>query len=237
MKIKLQNTINKDLDIAFRKFNENYKKLLEFIKPSIEHSLLEIKKAKLGYSLEFESLKSFLNESGYIKPKDFEDFIWWFMERNEMENDYIFPLPEIKAQDFKEFSEFRKSEFLNNSKEKIFNKKKELFVRFYKYDFHLMIKVKGNADIIINHLVLKDLPYIIAYLKFLEFDSFLLENFCKSKTDLFNTIAKILDSSYRTVKGNFYVLNPKTKEDKIRYTSYKHSKDVLHHYKSIKLGV
>ena len=234
MKIKLQNTINKDLDIAFTKFNENYKNFQESLKPRIEFSLLEIKKAKLGYSLEIESLKSFLSESCYIKPKDFEDFIWWFMEKNEIKNDYIFPLPEIKAKDFREFSEFRKSEFFDNTKERVFNKKNELFVRFYKYDFHKTEKVIGKADIIINHLVLKDLPYRIAYLKLLEFDLFLSENFCESKTDLFNIIANILDSPYRTVKGNFYVLNPKTKENKIRYTSHKHSKDVLNHYKSIK---
>ncbi len=237
MKVQLKKSITKDFNIALKKFNENYRKYQESIKESVEFSLSEIKKARSEYSLEFESLKSFLSAYGYIKPKDFEDFLWWLMEKNENEKGYIFPLPKIKPSDFREFSEFRKSEFFINTEEPLVNIKSDLFVKFYKYDFPKLEKVKGNADIIINHLVNKDLPYKIAYLKFLEFDVYLSEHFCKNKTELFKKIAEILDAPFRSVKGNFYVLNPKTKEDKNRYTSYIHSKEVVKHYKSLKMGV
>ena len=71
----------------------------------------------------------------------------------------------------------------------------------------------------------------------LEFDNFLLENYCKTKEEMFLAISKILKKSKRMIKGNFLVLNPKSNEDKIRYTSYKYINQVSKHIKSIKLGV
>jgi hypothetical protein len=218
-------------------FNENLKVLQESIKPALDLCSKEIEKTNKSYSLEFESVKAFLNKNGYIKPKDFEEFLWWFMEKNEIDKGYIFPLPEIKIENFREFSEFKKSKFLNNSIDKPVNIKNEFFIGFYKYDFNNLDKVSGKADYIINHLLQNDIPYIVAYLKMLEFDNFLLENYCKTKEEMFLAISKILKKSKRMIKGNFLVLNPKSNEDKIRYTSYKYINQVSKHIKSIKLGV
>jgi predicted nucleic-acid-binding protein len=218
-------------------FNEKLKRLQESIKPTLDLCSKEIVKTNNNYSLEFESQKAFLNKNGYMKPKDFEEFLWWFMEKNENDTGYIFPLPMIEIENFREFSEFKTSRFFNNSNDKPINIKNEYFIGFYKYDFNNLDKISGKADYIINHLSQNDIPYIVAYLKLLEFDKFLLENYCKTKENMYLTISKILKKSKRIIKGNYLVLNPKSNEDRIRYTSHKYINQVSKHYKSIKLGV
>lgn len=218
-------------------FNENLKVLQDSIKPALDLCSKEIEKTNNSYSLEFESVKALLDRDGYIKPKDFEDFLWWFMEKNEIDKGYIFPLPEIKIENFREFSEFKLSKFLNHPIDNPVNLKNEFFIGFYKYDFNNLDKVSGKADYIIKHLLQNDIPYIVAYLKLLEFDKFLLENYFKTKEEMFLAISKILKKSKRMIKGNFLVLNPKSNEDRIRYTSHKYINQVSKHHKSIKLGV
>ena len=225
------------LEKAIKNFQENYNDFIESIKPSLISAENHLNKAKDSYTLRYESMNAFLNQSGFIKPKDFDEFIWWFMERNENENGYIFPLPEINTYDFREFSEYKTSEFYNGIENKPKSYKIELGSGLYKYRFQEIEKVKNKTELLIGHFAHKKTPYIIAYLKYLEFDSYLLEHYCRTKEEMYDIISKILNVSKRDIKGNLLVMQPKSNEDKNRYNSHKYLKEVEKHYKSIKLGV
>lgn len=225
------------LEKTVKNFQENYSKFIESIKPALLSAQKNLHKTNNDYKLRYESMNAFLNQSGFIKPKDFEEFIWWFMEKNENENGYIFPLPEIKTYDFREFSEYKTAEFYKGIKKMPKSYKVELCSMFFKYNFQDIEKVKNKAELLINHFTQKSTPYIIAYLNYLEFDTYLLENYCRTKEEMYEIISKILNVSKRDVKGNILVMQPKSNEDKNRYNSNNYIKEVEKHYKSIKLGV
>jgi hypothetical protein len=107
-----------------------------------------------------------------------------------------------------------------------------------KYGFLNLSKVKdltvSQVRNLVGLLVENDIPFQIAMFEFLDFLPHLLSNFCKSKYELNNCLAKILQCDVRTVKGNIAVLNPKSNDDRKRYTSYLQKEPVRKAYDSLK---
>lgn len=106
------------------------------------------------------------------------------------------------------------------------------------YNFYQLEKIKCLSET--THLRLlkliseNKLPYRIAMFNELGFFDFLLKEHCKTKDKLFDVLAKILDESSRSVKGNYYVLEEHSKENRSRYTSHKHKEKVREDYESLK---
>lgn len=78
----------------------------------------QIKAAEHSYNEEFESIKEYLRVNGYIKPKDFNEFMWWiYLEKLKQEQ--LYPVPKITDTLFIEYHEYREHKLLSNTKHKI----------------------------------------------------------------------------------------------------------------------
>src|SRR5690606_180384 len=78
------------------------------------------------------------------------------------------------------------------------------------------------------------LPYKIAMLDYLCFIEYLQKNYCKTKDQTYHKLSNILNEDYRSIKRNFLILNPISKENKIRYTSHLHKETVDRDYQYLK---
>lgn len=76
-----------------------------------------------------------------------------------------------------------------------------------------------QQDELILMLINNIIPYQIAMLHFLGFISSVMQNWSKTRTQLFRIIAKILSRPERSVAGNIRSLDPKS-GDKVNYTAY-----------------
>ncbi len=88
--------------------------------------------------------------------------------------------------------------------------------------------------LLINHVYDNKMPYVIAMFKHIGFLDHLLIEY-KTKKEIHNIIASWLGSSNsRAVKGNIDVLNPRSEENRTRYTSHTHMEEVQEFYDAIK---
>ena len=99
---------------------------------------------------------------------------------------------------------------------------KKLSIDLNLYGFYELKQVKEftEKENLLDLLHENDLPYQIAMFDNLGFFDHLLKNHCKTKDHLFGLLSKILNVRHRTVKGNFHVLDPFSKEDRKRYTAH-----------------
>lgn len=108
------------------------------------------------------------------------------------------------------------------------------------YGFLDLPKTKNRSDEsktkIIELIANNSLPYAVAMLDFLGFIKHLKTNYFEVEGKLFKEISKYLGSDLdgRRVKGNYYTLNDNYKEDKKRYTAYKHREKVVKDYETLK---
>lgn len=101
------------------------------------------------------------------------------------------------------------------------------------YKFNELEKV-GNLDLkIVKHICTQSIPYKVAYLDYLGFIKHL-ESYTNKGVEIHKLLAEILDTTNRSIKGNINVLNPRSKENKTRYTAHKHNKNIKEHYQLLK---
>ncbi|MCX6243686.1 MAG: hypothetical protein NTU98_03185 [Bacteroidetes bacterium] len=114
---------------------------------------------------------------------------------------------------------------------------KRLKTSLAKYGFNNIQKVKdlsvNSRDKLIEFLVTNDLPYKVAMLDYLGFIKFLEFEFGATKTNLHRNLADILSSTTRAVKGNINVLNPISKEDRMRFTTHLYRETVKNDYQKL----
>lgn len=107
-----------------------------------------------------------------------------------------------------------------------------------KYGFFELPKVKRLSEPYKQSLVelisSNGLPYTIAMLDFLGFIRHLKTEHFTSDYKLFQAVAIWLEVSARTIKGNVYVLNEKSNEDRTRYTADQQKKKVQKDYEELK---
>lgn len=113
-----------------------------------------------------------------------------------------------------------------------------LKIEFKKYGFFSLKSLTEFSEIEINNLIkeisIKELPYQIAMVDFLGFINHLENEHCKTKNHLYKLLAKVLTTVDRAVKGNILVLNPKSEENKERYTAHLHKEQVKKDYEKLK---
>jgi hypothetical protein len=107
-----------------------------------------------------------------------------------------------------------------------------------KYGFHQLELLTNlsetNVARLIQEIGNEDLPYQIAMFDYLGFFDSLEKGYCNGKSQLYKLVAKILKSQERAVKGNILVLNPKSSESRLRYTSHVHKERVRKDYEKLK---
>ena len=91
-----------------------------------------------------------------------------------------------------------------------------------------------NQTRLIRLIVGKGVPYAVAMLHFLEYPKRLKEVYSMNKEKQYNHIAKCLGAVVRSVKGNFLVLNPKSNEDRFKYTAAENEQIVKNDYLLLK---
>lgn len=116
-------------------------------------------------------------------------------------------------------------------------KLRKVFIEEMKHsDFYNLPKISSLDDEkqnkIIDLIFENELPYCIALLDYLGFLSHLYKTF-RSKTKMFEEIARIFLTDSRTVKGNVNVLNNYSKENRDRYTAHLHKEKVKKDYHNI----
>jgi len=88
--------------------------------------------------------------------------------------------------------------------------------------------------LLINHLYENKLPYVIAMFKHIGFLDYLSIEY-KTKKEIHSIIASWVGlSNSRGVKGNIDVLNPRSEDNRTRYTSYKYLEEVKEFYDTLK---
>lgn len=110
---------------------------------------------------------------------------------------------------------------------------------FLKYGFGELPLVKRLGSSQLNELFTlisqNDLPYRMAMIQFLGFIDYLLKNHFKSQHEVFKYLARWFKfEDCRGIKGNFLVLNPKSKENRRRYTAHLYKEDVEKDYQKLK---
>jgi len=107
-----------------------------------------------------------------------------------------------------------------------------------KYGFFELSKVKQlsepNKQSLIELISTNELPYSIAMFEYLGFLKYLKAEHLKTGYKLHKEVSKWFAVSERAVKGNIFVLNKFSKEDKTRYTAHKQKQIVQTDYEKLK---
>ena len=105
------------------------------------------------------------------------------------------------------------------------------------YRFNEMEKIKRlNADQrvrLIDRIVEMPIGYAVPMLKYLGYFDWLKKKYALSNTFTFKHLAKALSATERTVKGNYYVMNPSSNEDASRYNARYFMEKVVKDYEDI----
>jgi hypothetical protein len=91
-----------------------------------------------------------------------------------------------------------------------------------------------NKQKLIELISTNNLPYSIAMFEYLGFLEHLRSKYLKIDTALFKVVSNWFDVTFRAVKGNIYVLNEFSKEDRRRYTADKQKQTVQKDYEKLK---
>lgn len=107
-----------------------------------------------------------------------------------------------------------------------------------KYGFFELSKVKQlsepNKQSLIELISTNDLPYSIAMFEYLGFLKHLKAEHFTADYKLFKVVSKWFEVAERAVKGNIYVLNEHSKENRTRYTADQQKQTVQKDYEKIK---
>jgi hypothetical protein len=91
-----------------------------------------------------------------------------------------------------------------------------------------------NQMRLIRQIVSQSVPYAVALLHFLEYPERLKTVYSMNKESQYKHISKCLPNAVvRSVKGNFLVLNPKSNEDRLKYTAAENEQAVKDFYFSL----
>jgi len=103
-----------------------------------------------------------------------------------------------------------------------------------KYGFFRLEKVKflsGDGQVNLIELLSKNkVPYRIAMLDYLGFISHIETEYSQNKNETYAELAKIINASKRSIKGNILVLIKHSKENRKRYTAHNRIEKVMADY-------
>jgi len=135
---------------------------------------------------------------------------------------------------FNAFSNTLKIEAPQQAKAKTDNLKSELS----KYGFFELPKVKqlseANKQSLFELICTNGLPYSIAMFEHLAFIKYLKTEHFTTNNKLFNAVGNWFGVTERTIKGNIYVLNEISAENRERYTADQHKQIVQNDYDKLK---
>jgi len=135
------------------------------------------------------------------------------------------------------FAAFEKCEH-NMQPQQVETKTDKLKTMLSEHGFFELTKVKQlseqNKQSLIELISTADLPYSIAMLDYLAFLKHLKAEHFKSDTKLFKVVSEWFEVGQRRVKGNIYVLNEISKENRKRYTADQHKQTVQNDYEKLK---
>jgi len=107
-----------------------------------------------------------------------------------------------------------------------------------KYGFFELLKVKQlsepNKQSLVELISINDLPYSIALVEYLGFIKHLKAEHFTTDYKLFKAVANWFEVAERAVKGNIYVLNEFSKENRTRYTADQQKQTVQKNYEALK---
>jgi hypothetical protein len=107
-----------------------------------------------------------------------------------------------------------------------------------KYGFFELLKVKQlsepNKQSLVELISTNDLPYSIAMVEYLGFIKHLKAEHFTTDYKLFKAVANWFEVAERAVKGNIYVLNEFSKENRTRYTADQQKQTVQKNYEALK---
>ncbi|MEM6272802.1 MAG: hypothetical protein AAF998_25535 [Bacteroidota bacterium] len=113
-----------------------------------------------------------------------------------------------------------------------------LYQKLRKYQFFGLPKVRILSDEakvqLIGIISSANLPFQIALLDHLEFITYLEKEHTETKQEARNVLGGLLGASERNVKGNIYVLNPKSKENRKRYTAHLQVQKAIEEFEKLK---
>jgi hypothetical protein len=122
--------------------------------------------------------------------------------------------------------------------EKTETKTDKLKARLGEYGFFELPMVKQlsteNQQRLIELISAKGLPYTIAMIEHLGFLKHLKAEHYSAETKLFKAVANCFGGTDRAVKGNYYVLNEFSNENRTRYTADQHKQTVQKDYEALK---
>ena len=106
------------------------------------------------------------------------------------------------------------------------------------FGFFELPKVKQlsepNKQKLIELINKNDIPYIIAMFEYLGFLKYLKAEHFFTNDKLFKGVSKWLGFNERTIKGNYYVLNEFSKENRTRFTANQQKQTVQNNYEALK---
>lgn len=108
------------------------------------------------------------------------------------------------------------------------------------FECDMMINLSDeNIHLLIKNMINNGKAYTVAMFHHLKYFQYLEKNHFKSKSEMFKNVSLWLksDKEGRLIKGNYYVLNESTQENKTRYTAYKHKESVIKDYEKLISGV
>lgn len=160
-------------------------------------------------------------------------------EKEAMHKDLFKPLWQQLSESDKEYKgDAIKTDSVSNSKNINGDKIHLLITQLNNYGFNELDKIQAiisaNSNNIYQLLIDNDLPYKIALLDHLGFISHLQKNHCNTKDKTYSKLSEILKEDYRSIKGNCLVLNPISKENRIRYTAHNHKENAERDYQNLK---
>ena len=107
-----------------------------------------------------------------------------------------------------------------------------------KYGFFELSKVKQlsepNKQSLVELISTNNLPYRIAMIEYLGFLKHLKAVHFTTDYKLFKAVASCFEATFRAVKGNIYVLDEFSKENRIRYTADQQKQIVQKNYEALK---
>lgn len=103
------------------------------------------------------------------------------------------------------------------------------------FDLSLVSCLSPNGqNQLLEMIAVGSLPYQIAMFNHIGFLTHLKDAYFSSQFKLYKSLAHLLSSDERTVKGNISVLIPNSRENKARYTAHMHKEQVVIDYQKIK---
>jgi len=204
-----------------KQFNENIKQLkikrMEAYSLELDNLPPLAAKDKVSRQLREIKRKRLLAEIGGAKPTEWDDWLQKYLSEEklfiaERNDDTTPPKAETKTN--------------------------KLQAELSKHGFFELPMVKQlseqNQRTLVEQISINGFPYSIAMFDLLGFLKHLKIEYFLTDYKRFKAIAKWFDVNERTVKGNIYVLNEQSKEDRKRYTADQQKETVQNDYEKLK---